>query len=322
MIARFAIEFFFTIALVVVPLLFALLCRWLAPRRYWRLFALIGTLVIWGVVAYGYLVGRNELVVHRVEYVNSDLPEAFDGFRIVQFSDAHVPSLADHQLLRIIDSINAEQPDIVVFTGDMVNVHPAEVLSDLHLFDRIVSRNGVISVLGNHDYPIYCDEPESEKAHMLEMMKELENRPRWMKLMLNENGVIRRDSDSIVIAGMENWGMVKRMPRLGDVQKTMAGVDTTAFVVMLQHDPTAWRAKILPECHAQLTLSGHTHGGQFSLFGWSPVSLSYNEWAGFTYEGNRALFVSTGVGGLIPFRLNMPGEIVVITLKKYPKDKS
>ena len=128
--------------------------------------------------------------------------------------------------------------------------------------------------------------------------------------------MIRRDSDSIVIAGMENWGNLKRMPRRGDVKKTMEGVSPSSFVVMLQHDPTAWRNKIVPECHAQLTLSGHTHGGQFSLFGWSPASFTYDVWGGWDHEGERAMFVSTGLGALIPFRLNMPGEIVVMTLKR------
>jgi len=133
--------------------------------------------------------------------------------------------------------------------------------------------------------------------------------------LLNERTIIRRDSDSIVIAGMENWGKVKRMPRKGDVKKTLAGIRDNAFVVMLQHDPTCWREKILPECKAQLTLSGHTHGGQFEVFGWSPAALSYDEWGGWTYEGNRGIFVSTGLGALIPFRLGLPGEIAVITLR-------
>ena len=135
-------------------------------------------------------------------------------------------------------------------------------------------------------------------------------------LLLNENRTICRDSDSIVIAGMENWGKVKRMPHKGDVKKTLKGVSDDAFVVMLQHDPSCWREHILPECRAQLTLSGHTHGGQFSIFGWSPVAFNYDEWADMTYEGDRAIYVSTGLGALIPFRLNQPGEIVVITLKK------
>ena len=117
---------------------------------------------------------------------------------------------------------------------------------------------------------------------------------------------------------MENWGTVKRMPRKGDVRKTLTGItiNPSPFIVMLQHDPTCWREKILPECKAQLTLSGHTHGGQISLFGMSPVVLKYREWGGMTYEGPRAIYVSTGLGALVPFRLGLPGEIVVITLRK------
>jgi predicted MPP superfamily phosphohydrolase len=111
------------------------------------------------------------------------------------------------------------------------------------------------------------------------------------------------------------------MPRKGDVQKTLNSPSSiihhpSDFVIMLQHDPSCWREKILPECNAQLTLSGHTHGGQFQLFGWSPAALSYSEWEGMTYEGSRALYVSTGAGSLIPFRLNQPREITVITLKR------
>lgn len=182
------------------------------------------------------------------------------------------------------------------------------VLSQLH------AKDGVFSVLGNHDYPTYLDCDEATKAECVRKTKMLERKMGW-QLLLNEHQTIRRDSDSIVIAGMENWGTLKRMPRLGDVKKTMAGVSPSSFVLMLQHDPTAWRKKILPECHAQLTLSGHTHGGQFSIFGWSPASFTYDVWGGSAYEGDRAIYVSTGLGALIPFRLNMPGEIVVITLK-------
>ena len=123
-------------------------------------------------------------------------------------------------------------------------------------------------------------------------------------------------------------GNAKRMPRRGDVQKTLEGINTnpspithhpspitqSPFILMLQHDPTAWREKILPECNAQLTLSGHTHGGQVSLFGWSPAALSYQDYEGMVYEGSRAMYVSTGLGALIPFRFSLPGEIVVITL--------
>lgn len=317
MIARYAILFFFSMGLVVVPLLFALLCRWLAPRKRWRLWALVGTLLIWGAVLYGYYVGFEELRIRNIEYASSDLPASFDGYRIVQFSDAHVGTYGtDRQWLlqRAVDSINALKPDVIVFTGDLENLHPDELRPQLSVLRQLHAKDGVFSVLGNHDYPTYLDYDDTTKSLLVSFTKQYERQMGW-RLLLNEHQTIRRDSDSIVIAGMENWGTLKRMPRKGDVKKTMEGVDKSAFVLMLQHDPTAWRQKILPECHAQLTLSGHTHGGQVSLFGWSPASLTYEEWGGLYQEGSRALYVSTGLGSLIPFRLNLPGEIVVITLK-------
>lgn len=336
MIARFAIPFFFVMGLVVVPLLLALLLRWVAPQRHWKAWAFACTLLIWAAVLYGYSFGFEQLQVRRVDYASSDLPAAFDGYRIVMFSDAHVGTYAGSRqwlLQRAVDSINALKADAVVFTGDLENLHPDELLPQMAILRQLRAKDGVYSVLGNHDYPTYLDCDEATKEQCARLTRQYERQMGWL-LLLNTHRVLHRDTDSIVIAGMENWGTVKRMPRKGDVRKTLAGLSLSAtaqppstvtqhptptshqpFIVMLQHDPTAWRAKILPECHAQLTLSGHTHGGQFSLFGWSPVALSYDEWGGFYYEGERALFVSTGLGGLIPFRLNLPGEIVVITLK-------
>ena len=314
MIARYAIPFFFFMGLIVAPLVFSLLCRWLAPRRHWRKAAIVCSLLAWGLVFYGYFVGFSTLEVRQFEYASADLPEAFDGYRIVQFSDAHVGSYNGSMLENAIETINAQGADAIVFTGDLENLHPDELESQMSVLSQLHAKDGVFSVLGNHDYPTYLDCDEATKAECVRKTKMLERKMGW-QLLLNEHQTIRRDSDSIVIAGMENWGTLKRMPRLGDVKKTMAGVSPSSFVLMLQHDPTAWRKKILPECHAQLTLSGHTHGGQFSIFGWSPASLTYDVWGGRAYEGDRALYVSTGLGALIPFRLNMPGEIVVITLK-------
>lgn len=318
MIARYAIPFFFIMGLVVAPLVIILLCRWLAPRKYWKKAALACTLLIWIAVAYGYFVGFEELEVTHIEYASEDLPEAFDGYRIVQFSDAHVGTYTGSRqwlLKRAVDSINAQRADVVVFTGDLENLHPDELLPQMSILRQIKANDGVFSILGNHDYPTYLDADEKAKAEFVRQTVSYENKLGW-RLLMNEHRVVRRDSDSIVIAGMENWGVLKRMPRKGDVKKTMAGVNPSSFVVMLQHDPTAWREKIIPECHAQLTLSGHTHGGQFTIFGWSPAAFTYDAWGGWDYEGDRAMFVSTGLGGLIPFRMNMPGEIVVLTLRK------
>jgi len=318
MIARYAIVFFFVMGLVVAPLVFALLCRWLAPRRVWRKAAVACTLIIWVLVGYGTLVGFAKLEVRECEYVSADLPQAFDGYRIVHFSDAHVGTLEGWRkwmLQRAIDTINSLRPDAIVFTGDLENLHPDELKEQAAVLRQLHAKDGVFSILGNHDYPTYLDLDEVSKERLVKLTTQYERDMGW-QLLLNEHKVIRRDSDSIVIAGMENWGNLKRMPRRGDVKKTMEGVSPSSFVVMLQHDPTAWRNKIVPECHAQLTLSGHTHGGQFSVFGWSPASLTYDVWGGWDHEGERAMFVSTGLGALIPFRLNMPGEIVVMTLKR------
>ena len=324
MIARYAIPFFFLMTLVVAPVVFALLCRWLVPRRHWKKAALACTIIIWCMVSYGYFAGFTNIQVHHVEYVSADLPEAFDGYRIVQFSDAHVGSMAGSRqwvLQQAVDSINAQRGDVIVFTGDLENLHPDELKPQMGILSQLKAKDGVYSVLGNHDYPTYLDINEEEKEQCIQLTKQYEQQMGW-QLLVNSHQVIRRDSDSIVIAGMENWGTLKRMPRRGDVRKTLEGLRLQSssgthrpFIVMLQHDPTAWRRKILPECHAQLTLSGHTHGGQFSLLGWSPSAITYDTWGGWEQEGDRALYDSTGVGALIPFRLNMPPEIVVITLK-------
>ena len=318
MIARYAIPFFFLMGLVVVPLVVALICRWLLPRKYYLKVISVLTLLIWGLVGYGYFVGFEQLEIREIEYACSDLPEAFDGYRIVQFSDAHVGTYTGSRqwlLQRAVDTINALRPDIIVFTGDLQNVYPEELDAQIPFLRQLHAPDGVMSVLGNHDYAIYQDCDEAQKQRSNKHTIQAERQMGWT-LLLNENRIIRRDSDSIVVAGMENWGTVKRMPRRGNVKKSLTGISDSAFVVMMQHDPTCWREKILPECKAQLTLSGHTHGGQVSLLGLSPASLSYNEWGGVYEQDGRTLIVSTGLGALIPFRLGMPGEIVVITLRK------
>ena len=332
MIARYAVPFFLLMAFVVVPLVVFLLCRWLLSRRWGKKVGIAVALLIMLFAAYGMFVGYQQLEIHQVEFMSKDLPKAFDGYRIVQFSDAHVGTMTGSRqwlLQRAVDSILALKPDMIVFTGDLQNVYPEELVDHLPQLRRLKAPDGVYAVLGNHDYAVYQPCDSIEKEANCAKTQALERQAGWT-LLMNEHRIIRRDSDSIVIAGMENWGTVKRMPRRGDVAKTLSGLNiqphstlhtlhstlkTPPFILMLQHDPTAWRELILPQCHAQLTLSGHTHGGQANVFGFSPASLSYQEYEGMTYEGSRALYVSTGLGALIPFRLALPGEIVVITLR-------
>lgn len=317
MIARYAIPFFLLMGFVVVPLICFLLCRWLLPKRYGRQVGTALALLIVMLVGYGMTQGFSSLEVRQVEFVSSELPEAFDGYRIVQFTDAHVGTMTGSRaelLRRLVDTIRRQHADAIVFTGDLQNIQPDELTAAKGMLSQLHAPDGVFTILGNHDYAVYVDADEKSKEENCRRTREQEEQMGWT-LLLNDHRIIRRGSDSIVMAGMENWGTKKRMPRRGDVKKTLAGISPESFVVMLQHDPSCWREKILPECKAQLTLSGHTHGGQFSLFGWSPAALSYDEWNGMTYEGRRALYVSAGAGALIPFRLGMPREIVVITLK-------
>lgn len=317
MLIQYSTPFTILLGFVVVPLVVYALCRWLLPKRYGHRAGAIGSCAVIGLFAYGLTFGFEEFKVTHIEYASPEVPEAFNGYRIVQFSDAHVGSYAGRRqwvVQRAVDSIQAQFPDMVVFTGDLQNVNPSELEPFRSMLRSLHAPDGVFSVLGNHDYDRYQSADESTKRANCLATQQFERSIGW-QLLMNEHRVIRRDSDSLVVAGMENWGDVERMPRLGDVRKTLAGIDTTAFVLMLQHDPSAWHKKILPESHAQLTLSGHTHGMQFGILGWSPMSLTKQEWGGTVYEGRRAIHVSTGLGGLVPFRLGMPGEIVVITLK-------
>ena len=173
--------------------------------------------------------------------------------------------------------------------------------------------------MGNHDYSMYIHYPDS--ADRAADVAELQRRIRsygW-HLLLNEHITLRRDSDSIVIAGIENHGLPP-FPARGDLPRALAGAHPQSFTILLSHDPTSWRRLILPSSHVQLTLSGHTHAGQFLLFGWSPVSHVYSEWTGLHRQGNQVLNISNGIGAVMfPFRFGAWPEINVITLRRSPR---
>ena len=319
--------YLFLIGLLVVPNFVFALCSVIGlgiknlfhlRRNYGNHVGLVLVAFQWFVLVYGSTVGFDKLEIKRVDLVFDDLPEAFDGYRIVQFSDAHVGTYTtsrDYLLERAVDSINAQNADMVVFTGDLQNMRPAEVRPFVPVLGAVRAHDGVFSVLGNHDYADYISANDEVKTANCREMKDLQRRMGWT-LLLNENRILRRGADSLVIAGMENDGESKRSPARGNISRTLKGVADGAFVVMLQHDPSCWRRTILPESNAQLTLSGHTHAMQFVMFGWSPVAFKYKEWGGLYSENGRDLYVSTGLGGFLPFRFGVPGEIVVITLHR------
>lgn len=273
------------------------------------------------VLFYGIFIGFGKLDVRHEDYYSETLPALFDGYRIVHFSDAHVGTYGRSyakMLSRAVDSMNAQHPDLIVFTGDLQNMRPDEIRPHVSVLGRLKASDGVFSVLGNHDYADYISASADVKAANERETVLLQGCMGWT-LLRNENRVIRRGADSIVISGMENDGDGRLYSRRGNICKTLAGVSDSAFVVMLEHDPTSWRNRILPYSNAALTLCGHTHAMQFELFGWSPVAFKYSEWGGMYHEGSRAVNVSTGLGGFIPFRFGVPGEIVVITLHRGTK---
>lgn len=305
------------LALVVLTLPLLVFWRRMRRRRWLRCCLLLALLCFWYVLLYGSFVGVRHLDVRQVEFASKDLPAAFDGYRIVQFSDAHVHSFDGWRrplLSRAIDSINAQGADLIVFTGDLQNKQPSEIAPYLSELARLKAKDGVLSVLGNHDYPMYIDADPYQQALNLEAVVSQESKAGW-NVLLNGRRTIRRGNDCIYVAGMENDGE-GRFPQLGNIQMSLYGANRNDFVVMLEHDPTAWRRKILRHCHAQLTLSGHTHGGQFSVFGWTPASLHYRECMGVYEIGGRYIHVTKGLSGGIPVRIGATPEVVAINLRK------
>lgn len=272
---------------------------------------------------------RDNFQVKEVTYTSPDIPKAFDGYRIVQFSDLHAGTFRcghEQDVETIVNLINAQKGDVIVFTGDAVN-HRAEELEGFERqLSRLHARDGVYSIMGNHDYSMYIHW-KTEAAHQ-QAIRKIQDKERsfgW-RLLLNERVMLRRGNDSIALLGSENDGYRHHFPRRGNVPKMLAGIeglksDTVKrpklFKVLLSHDPTQWRKKILPQTDIQLMLSGHTHGMQFELFGFSPAKWLYPEWGGMYTEGSQSLYVSLGVGEvMIPFRFGALPEINVITLKR------
>ena len=315
--------YLFMLGLIVVPkLLFVLssiagrgVRRMTGGMRNWGNY--FGLLLVLGqlyVLFTGSMAGTDRLRVRRVTISVPNLPKSFDGYRIVQFSDIHLGSMRSELLERAVEQMNRQRPDMIAFTGDIQNMRPDELTRHASTLCRLHAKDGVYSVLGNHDYSQYVPKlPMQQRRHNEMLTREFHANVGW-QLLLNDHRIIRRGNDSIVIAGEEKDGLPP-FPSKADLKRTLRGVNARSFVVMLQHDPSAWRRSILPGSNVQLTLSGHTHGGQMSLFGLRPTNLTGREDDGLYQEAGRYLFVSTGLGGFVPFRFHMDPEVVEITLR-------
>ncbi len=313
--------YFIPKAVYVISSIVGRIVKKLSHSRYnWgNLVGMVLGLIIVYVMLYGSFIGVRRLNVNHVEITLEKLPRAYDGYKLVLFSDAHVGSFTGWRkklLQRDIDSINAQKADAIVFAGDLQNLRPTELYPVQDMLRQLKAPDGVFSVLGNHDYSDYIkDDPAICAANEREMQSR--QRQFGWTLLMNEWKSINRGSRKegrLVFAGMENYSM-KDSTQRADLKLTLAGIDPADCVILLQHDPSAWQQLILPEANVPLTLSGHTHGGQLSFFGLRATRAKGGEDYGLYHEGHHQLYVTCGIGGLIPFRFGVSPEIAVITLK-------
>jgi predicted MPP superfamily phosphohydrolase len=292
-------------------------------RRFISALALGIAALPFGALLYGMFRGKYRYKVLEYVLTFEDLPEAFDGYKISQISDIHSGSFDNAEKIAYgIDLINQQQSDVLFFTGDLVNNTASEMEPWMSAFSKLKAKDGVFSVLGNHDYGDYVSwtSPEAKEAN-LNRLKEIQQEMGF-KLLLNEHKYIERNGEKIAIVGVENWGK-GGFKKAGDLNKAIAEIKENDFKILLSHDPSHWEAEVIPHAqHFHLTLSGHTHGMQFGIeipgwIKWSPVKWRYKQWAGIYKELGQYINVNRGFGFLgYPGRVGIWPEITVITLKK------
>lgn len=302
----------------------------LALRKKWRFFEAAGcvlAVLTAGVMIYGALNGVSTIRVNRIVVTSPKVPDAFDGYRIAQFSDLHIGNLAPSGTLMadMIDTIRSLMPDMIVNTGDLVNIRSSEITPDVFReLKRLQAPDGVVSVLGNHDLGIYIPGDDALAERSLNRLKEIQRELDW-KLLQNEQVWIKRGNDSIAVAGVDfprngrNNG-VHAVRGGSDLRRAMRGVDSSHFSVLAAHTPTVWDS--IPQVAApDLTLSGHIHAMQMKLnmgsCHLSPAELLYPEWSGLYVKDGLRLYVNDGVGYvLFPMRIGAPAEVTLFELRR------
>lgn len=244
--------------------------------------------------------------VKKVPLLFPNLPKAFNGLRMIQISDIHSGSFAVSDKSRVqkgIDLIGSLKPDLIVFTGDLVNNEAKEMNAWIDVFSQLKAPFGVYSILGNHDYGWYKKwKSKKDLNDNMNHLFELQKNMGW-KLLRNESIILQKGNEKIALIGVENWSAKGNYPNYGNLKKATQNVGNIPFQILLSHDPSHWRGEVLKKYpHIDLTLSGHTHGGQFALenplFTWSPVQYVYHEWKGLYQQGKQRLYVNVGFGCL------------------------
>lgn len=273
-------------------------------------------------ILYGIGRGRYRFRTEKVSLAFDNLPASFKGFKIVHLSDIHIGSFFNNHeaVQRGVDMVNALKPDLIFFTGDMVNNYADEVKGWEDVLGGLKAKHGKFSVFGNHDYGDYVQwDSASAKAANLEKLADY-HKAMGFKLLTNEWTEIKSESgETFEIIGMENWGM-GGFSKYGDLAKATAGTDSKRFQILMSHDPSHWDAEVMKKTTIDLTLAGHTHGMQFGVeipgwIKWSPVKYRYPRWGGLYTEGKQHLYVNRGFGYIgFPGRVGMPPEITLIEL--------
>ncbi len=275
---------------------------------------------LFGTLIYGFS-NKYNYQVKRVKLAYDNLPVGFKGLKIVHISDIHSGSFNDKNAVeKGVQKILNEKPDLVLFTGDLVNDKATEMETYMGVFKKIKAPMGVYSTLGNHDYGDYVqwDSKEAKAANLLQL-KGVHAALGW-NLMMNENKILERNGDKIALLGIENWGAKGRFPKYGKMDRAYPGTEKIPFKILMSHDPSHWDAQVrtvYPDI--DLMLAGHTHGMQFGIelpgFRWSPVQLMYKQWAGLYEEAKQKLYVNRGYGFIgYPGRVGILPEITVIEL--------
>lgn len=273
---------------------------------------------LFGTLVYGFRNKyRYDIKRHTLRYAN--LPASFKGLKVVHISDIHSGSFNDKAaVMRGVEKIMKEKPDLILFTGDLVNNTADEMTDYMDVFDKLNAPLGVFSTLGNHDYGDYVSWPSAkERATNLEKLKEVHAALGW-RLLMNEHVAIEKGTDKIALLGIENWSSKARFPKYGDMKKAYAGTEAYPFKILMSHDPSHWKGEVLEKYpDVDLMLSGHTHGMQFGVeipgFKWSPVQYMYKEWAGLYESEARKLYVNRGFGFIgYPGRVGVLPEITVL----------
>ena len=266
---------------------------------------------------FGATEGKQYFQVKKTTIESKDVPQAFDGYRIVQLSDMHVGSWNGNTqaMEKAVSIINGLQPDLIVFTGDLVNNLASELDNFIPVFSKLKAKDGVYSVLGNHDYSTYIhwENPEDQKEELVRL-KQKQAEMGWTMLN-NQHVKLYNQNDSIALIGVENSGRPP-FPDYAKLSEAMQGTEGM-FQILLSHDPTHWRREVLPQTDIGLMLAGHTHAMQTTIFGFTPAQFIYEENDGLYQEGEQMLYVNIGLGHLLyPMRLGAWPEITLLTLRK------